>query len=78
MAVEEKAARILGHLVSGTSACVSLVSVLICVHRGVIDGLAFVSCSIVVIDAEQGVYSSPLASKVGNYANVIKCWFHTI
>lgn len=67
----------IGDFVSGTSSYVTLISVFIGVCRGILDWLAFMSYPIVIIDAEQGTYFSPFSSKVGNYTNVIKC-FYTI
>lgn len=63
---------------SGTIICMTLASVSICVCEGLIDGLAFISCYTVVIDAEKDVHSSPLVSKFGNYVNAIKCWLYTM
>lgn len=63
---------------SGASSWVTVISVFICICGGLIDGLTFILCYTIVIGAEQGIHSSPFVSKLGNYANHIKCWLYTI
>lgn len=45
---------------------------------GIIDGLAFIFCYTVVIDAEQDVCCSPVVSKLRNYVTAVKCWLYTM